>query len=129
MAKKPSPLRDGGLIQGASPWYCAIARWLFPKSCKLKGLNLEIRGQDLPIEVMGSWAEDFPFHSFDNMADDPRKIPEFALDYMRPNSSICFQLDEQANYAVVGWRFHTRAELMACLADHPELPLLKFSRN
>lgn len=84
---------------------------------------------DLPIDCIGSLSEGFPFHPFDNMADVPRKVPDFALDYMRPNACICYQLDEKAIWAVVGWRFHTRAELDACLADHPDLPILKFSRN
>lgn len=84
---------------------------------------------DLPIDCIGSCSEGFPFHPFDYMSDQPRKVPDFALDYMRPNACICCQLDEKANYTVVGWRFHTRAELDACLADHPELPILGLIRD
>ncbi|MBO1325343.1 hypothetical protein K2X14_11610 [Acetobacter sp. TBRC 12305] len=82
--------------------------------------------EDLERNIMGSWARDFPFHPFDTVAPDHLRMPKWAEQYVAPDSTICYQLDERANFQIVGWRFHTQAELDACLADHPELPLLTF---
>lgn len=80
-------------------------------------------------DIMGCGMSGFPFHPFDNSADEPRKIPDFALKYMKPGSCACYQLDPAAGFQIVGWRFHTADELRACLRDHPELTILRMDHS
>ncbi|WP_010508421.1 hypothetical protein [Komagataeibacter europaeus] len=84
---------------------------------------------NLVPDVMGCGEEGFPFHPFDNASDEPRKIPDFALKYMKSGSCVCYQLDPNAGFRIVGWRFHTMDELRKCLADHPHLTILSIDKK
>lgn len=77
---------------------------------------------DLDKTTMACAARDFPWHPL-SKGEAP---PEWALAYMEPGSSLCLQLDTANDMAIVGWRFHTKAELDACLKDHSDLPVRRF---